>query len=278
MIDGSATVVAVFGDPVAHSLSPVMHNAAFSYLGWNCVYIPCLVAPGQLAEGVMGIKALNFKGANITIPHKQAILSHLDEIIGDARQSGSVNTIINRQGKLYGFSTDGIGLVKSLEADGAFDLRGKTTLVLGAGGTATAIVFSLINAGIEALILANRDQNRAISLAQKVLQETGFPIQVVALTDLSKLDWSSIQLLINTTAVGLHGEGSLVPEQFLKPSLFVYDVVYHPGGTKLQNDAKKAGCKTLSGRSMLLYQGAESFRLWFEEEPPIEVMRKAINA
>ena len=116
MIDGSTTVVAVFGDPVAHSLSPVMHNAAFSYLGWNCVYVPFLVKPDYLAEGVRGIKAMNLKGVNVTIPHKQAVSAYLDEIIGDAGPSGSVNTIINRDGKLYGASSDGSGLVKSLEA------------------------------------------------------------------------------------------------------------------------------------------------------------------
>jgi shikimate dehydrogenase len=276
-LNGSATVVAIFGDPVAHSLSPAMHNAAFSHLGWNCVYIPCLVKPEQLAEGVRGIEALNFKGANVTIPHKQAVIPYLDEIIGDAGLSGSVNTIINRNGKLYGASTDGIGLVKSLERDGAFDLRGKTVLVLGAGGTATAIVFSLINAGIKELILVNRDQNRANSLKQKVFQKTGAPIRVAPLGDLPRLDWSSIELLINTTSVGLHDGQSLVPKELLNPGLFVYDVVYHPGGTKLQTDAKAAGCKTLAGRSMLLYQGIESFRLWFEVEPPVEEMRKAIS-
>jgi shikimate dehydrogenase len=278
MINGSTTTVAIFGDPVAHSLSPAMHNAAFADLGWNCIYIPCLVKPGDLAEGIRGIKALNFKGANVTIPHKQAAIPYLDEIIGDAKLSGSVNTIIHRNSKLYGASTDGIGLVKSLEVDGGFSLRGKRVLVLGAGGTATAIVFSLIHAELEELILANRDQNRATSLKQKVFQETGFSIKVVALPDLPKVDWGSIQLLVNTTSVGLHDEGSLIPKELLNPGLFVYDVVYHPGGTKLQNDAKLAGCKTLSGRSMLLYQGVESFRLWFEVEPPVEVMRQAIGA
>ncbi|HEX3045998.1 MAG TPA: shikimate dehydrogenase [Bacillota bacterium] len=276
-INGSATVVAIFGDPVIHSLSPAMHNAAFAYLGWNCVYIPCLVKPDHLAEGVQAIRALNLKGANVTIPHKQAVIPYLDEIIGDAGLSGSVNTIINRDGKLYGASTDGIGLIKSLEMEGAFDLQGKKVLVLGAGGTATAIVFSLINAGIEELILVNRDQNRANSLKQKVFQLTGTLIRVAPLTDLPRLDWGAIQLLINTTSVGLHDEQSLVPKELLNPGLFVYDVVYHSGGTKLQTDAKAAGCKTLAGRSMLLYQGVESFRLWFEIEPPVEVMRKAIN-
>lgn len=275
-INGSTTVVAIFGDPVTHSLSPAMHNAAFSYLDWNCIYIPCQVKPDYLSEGVRGIQGLNFKGANITIPHKQAVIPYLDEVIGDAKLSGSVNTIINRNGKLYGASTDGIGLVKSLEADGGFELRGKNVLVLGAGGTATAIVFSLIDAGIEELTLVNRDQNRANFLKEKVFEKTGLTVRVAALTDLPQLDWGSLQLLINTTSVGLHDDQSLVPKELLHPGIFVYDVVYHSGGTRLQIDAKAAGCKTLAGRSLLLYQGVESFRLWFEVEPPVEVMRQAL--
>lgn len=277
-INGNTQILAVFGDPVAHSLSPVMHNAAFQALGWNVVYLPCRVLPENLPQAVEGIRALGYRGANITIPHKQAVLPYLDEVIGDAALSGSVNTIIHREGKLLGTSTDGVGLIRSLQDDGGFEATGKHVLLLGAGGSAAALVFRLIHAGIRSLTVVNRDLERALRLKAKLLEVTGFEVQTASLGELEHLEWNRYDLLINTTSVGLHDDGTLVPSKLLNPSLLVYDIVYKRGDTRLIRDAQEQGCRTVNGLSLLLYQGAESFRLWFGEEPPLAVMRQALDA
>jgi shikimate dehydrogenase len=275
-INGSTTILAVFGDPISHSLSPLMHNAVFSALNWNCAYIPCRVKAEQLPNAVRSIRALNLKGVNITIPHKQAVLAELDEIIGDSESSGSVNTVINREDRLIGTSTDGIGFLRSLHEEGHLELQSKNVIILGAGGAARAVIHSLIASGINSLIIVNRNFQKAVSLQEQVWNDTGFTLTVHDLSRLQELNWGSYDLLINTTSVGLHDEQSLVPPHFLKPPLFVYDLVYKQGGTKLYRDAVAAGCPALSGLALLLYQGAESFRLWFEVDPPIEVMRQTI--
>ena len=277
-INGKTTVLGILGDPVGHSLSPAMHNAAYRALGWNCVYIPCHVTADNLGAAVQGLKALNFKGVNVTIPHKQAIFNVLDEVCGDARQSGSVNTVVHRNGKLYGHGTDGIGLVNSLKVDGGFQLNGKKVLLLGAGGTANAVVYPLIEAGISELWLVNRTSANAAALRERVKGNTGFKISVLTHDDLETFDREAPDLIINTTSVGLQGDESLIPKEFLQKKHFVYDVVYKRGGTRLIREATELGCGVLTGLSMLLFQGAESFRLWFETEPPVEVMRQALQA
>jgi shikimate dehydrogenase len=254
-----------------------MHNAAFSALDWNCVYIPCHVMPEELPNAVRSIRTLDFKGVNITIPHKQAVIAELDEIIGDSKISGSVNTIINQDGRLIGTSTDGSGFLRSIQEEGRFELQNKNIILLGAGGSARALIYSLITAGIKSLVIVNRDFAKAVRLQEKVWTDTGFTLIVHDLTLLHELDWNSYDLLINTTSVGLHDEHSLVPRHFLKPQLFVYDLLYKKGGTMLYRDAVAIGCRVLSGLSLLLYQGAESFRLWFEVNPPIDIMRQTLH-
>ncbi len=276
-INGKTTVIAVFGDPVSHSLSPAMHNAAFAALDWNCVYIPCHVKPEQITHAVQAIKSLNFKGVNITIPHKQSVLPFLDEVSEDSKMSGSINTIIHRDNRLIGTSTDGTGFLRSLKEDGNFDITDKNILIFGAGGSARALVYSLIGAGIKSLTIINRNFAKAVDLEERIWNDTGFTATVHELNRLNELDWNSYDLLINTTSIGLHDEQSIMPEHFLAPKHFVYDIVYRKGGTKLYNDAIKTGCQVLSGLSLLLYQGVESFKLWFDTEPPIEVMRNKLN-
>lgn len=276
-INGKTTVLAIFGDPVVHSLSPTMHNAAFKELNWNCVYVPFRVAPDDISLAVRSIRTLGLKGVNVTIPHKQAVVSELDEIIGDAKLSGSVNTIINQEGKLVGASTDGSGFIRSLREEGNFDASGKNVILFGAGGGAIAVIYKLIAQNIKSLTVVNRNFAKAVNIQEKVWFDTQFEINVFDLKDLPKLTWENYDLLINTTSVGLHDEATLVPQHFLNPNMFVYDLVYKKGDTTLVNQAKKVGCSTLAGLSMLLYQGVESFKLWFETEPPVEVMQKALH-
>ncbi len=277
-IKGDTQVLAVIGDPINHSLSPTMHNSAFQALGLNCVYIPCHVRPEQLKNAVLGIRAFNLKGVNVTIPHKQAIMGELDEFFGDSLLSGSVNTIVNRNGKLCGTSTDGIGLVRSLREEAGFEVAGKNVLIMGAGGSATAIVYRLIAEEVNSITLLNRTLTNAANLAQKLLDDTGFQLSIGDYNHLNSLAWESIDLVINTTSVGLKDQDSLIPQHFLHRKLFVYDLVYRSGYvTTLVEQAAKAGCQVLSGISLLLYQGVESFRLWFEIDPPINVMRDALT-
>jgi shikimate dehydrogenase len=276
-INGQTIVCAVFGDPVAHSFSPAMHNAAYRALGMNCVYIACHVRANRLQDATQAIRALGFKGANVTVPHKKAIAAHLDELCGDALQSGSVNTIVNRDGRLLGYSTDGIGFVRSLHAEAGYEPAGKNILILGAGGSATALLYRLIGSGIASLTMVNRDFAKAVNLQERVRLNTRFEMRVKGFNELTASDLESADLLINTTTVGLHDDVSLIPPHFLHPDLFVYDIVYKRGGTTLVNEAQAAGCRVLSGLALLLHQGAESFRLWFEREPPVAVMREALE-
>ncbi len=275
-INGGTAVYGVFGDPVAHSLSPAMHNAAFAELKLNCVYLPFHVSLASLPEAVRGIRGLGIKGINLTIPLKQAVLPELDEIFGDSLQSGSVNTIINRDGRLLGTSTDGSGFIQSLREEGGFDPCGKNIALLGAGGSAAALVYRLIAANIRSLTVLNRDPRRLRELYDQVRGRTGFELVAVPLAEMEKLDWNGFDLLVNTTSVGLHTDESLVPPKFLRESLFVYDLVYRKGGTRLVNEAGRAGCRVLSGLSLLLYQGAQSFTFWFEREAPLARMRRAL--
>ncbi len=275
-LSGNTKVLAVFGDPVHHSLSPLMHNAAFSSLGWDSIYIPCRVEIAQLPIAVQSIRALNWIGANITVPHKQAVFNELDQIIGDAQKSGSVNTIIHRGGRLIGASTDGVGFLRSLYEEGHFDVKGKKVLLFGAGGAARAVLYSLISAGIVSLTIVNRNVERGDELRREVLDKTGFRVDVTGLNELSKINWDSFDLLINSTSVGRQDDQSLIPSDFLQPKHFVYDMNYTKSGTKLYRDAQQIGCQALSGLSMLLYQGAESFRLWFDSDPPVDIMRRTL--
>lgn len=276
-INAKTRVCAVLGDPIGHSLSPVMHNAAYATLGLDCVYVACRVEAERLSEAVYGLRALEMIGVNVTIPHKKAVIPYLDEIFGDSLYSGSVNTIIHRDGKLSGTSTDGMGLVHSLQRDGNFDPAGKKVVLLGAGGSAPAVIYSLIGAGIQSLTVINRNFQKALDLQAKVERDVRFHLEVKRFEELEQLELENFDLLVNTTSVGLLEDASLIKPQQLTPALFVYDLVYKKGGTQLVNQATAAGCQVLSGLSMLLYQGAASFRLWFETEPPLEVMRKALN-
>jgi shikimate dehydrogenase len=270
-------LLAVYGDPIRHSLSPAMHNAALQALGWDFRYAAFHVKPQNLAVAVAAIPALNMAGVNITIPHKQTVISYLDEIIGDASRSGSVNTILNLDRRLIGMSTDGIGLLRSLREDGNFDPAGKKILILGAGGTAAAVIYSLIDAGAAALFIANRDGVRAVELQEMVLDRSGFEVEVLAWEALPNFAWDELDLLLNTAAAELAGAELPVPLTAFHTKLLVYDLVYKHGGTKLRHNAVRAGCKVLSALSLLLFQGAESFKLWFETEPPLDIMRKILN-
>jgi shikimate dehydrogenase len=260
----SPQIFAVFGNPVKHSLSPLMHNAAYREMGLNAVYIPFCVE--NLAEAVSGIRGLPISGVSVTIPFKTVVMDLLDEVDEDARIIGAVNTIRNDGGRLTGFNTDWIGLALSLAS--AMEIEGKRFTVLGAGGAARAVVFALLKKKGNVTIL-NRTRDRGEKLARE------FGCEFRPLVEASKI---RADCLINTTSVGMAPRedespfGSFMPGDFGR----VVDIIYNPLKTKLLADAEAAGCSILNGLDMFVLQGAEQIRLWTGEEPPEDVMKSVV--
>ncbi|MGF3522988.1 MAG: shikimate dehydrogenase [Candidatus Bathyarchaeia archaeon] len=275
-LSGKTRVYGVIGDPIAHSLSPTLHNAAFEALKMDCAYLAFHVKSSEVENALRGMRGLGIAGLNVTMPHKSAVLPFLDEVEQTARFLGSVNTISNRDGKLLGFSTDGVGALNALKLNGV-DLCSKKVLLLGGGGTAKAVAYALTRE-VGELVILNRSPQKIAPLTESLNRQ--FKAQVAGgLLEPSSLrqNLQDADVLINATSVGMYPDEahSLVEPSWLKPDLTVMDVVYNPVETKLAKDAKNAGAKVISGVEMLIYQGAASFEIWTGKPAPIEVMRKA---
>ncbi len=275
-ISGKTHVCGVIGDPVEHSLSPIIHNAAFGSLKLDFAYLAFKVKPAEVGNAIAGMRALNIVGLNVTMPHKEAVIKHLDQIDENAKFLGAVNTIHNSDGKLFGYNTDGIGALTALKENGA-NPKGKRVLLLGCGGAARAIAYTLAQETDE-LVILNRTVSEAKELAS-LLKKT-FGKKVVAdeiLAHKIKEHLGDSDILINATSVGMkpNAAQSLVEPEWFKPNLTVMDIVYNPIETKLAKDAKSAGAKTVSGLEMLIYQGAASFEIWTKKPAPVKVMREA---
>ncbi|MHB0912422.1 MAG: shikimate dehydrogenase [Armatimonadota bacterium] len=264
----------VFAHPVHHSLSPAMHNAAFSALGLDWAYLPFDVHPDNLEDAVSGIRALGLAGVNVTIPHKERVIPFLDSISDEARAIGSVNTIVNEGGRLVGYSTDGEGFMRSLIAAGGTPGR---TVILGAGGSARAIVYALGHAGASVSV-ANRTPERAVELCRTVNSALGSAVAEPARLSLDLV--REAELIVNCTSVGMYPsvDEQPVPAEWLHPGLFVYDLIYNPAETALIRSAREAGARAVNGVGMLVAQGAVSFALWTGIEPPVDVMEQAVLA
>ncbi len=274
-LTGKARVLGVFGHPVGHSLSPAMHNAAIEHLGLDYIYVPFDVAPENLRQAVDGIRALGIAGVNVTVPHKEAVIPFLDEVEADAREVGSVNTIVNKDGRLTGASTDGAGFMRSLTESG-FAPRGCRAVVLGSGGAGRAVAFALARDGAEVALfdaVPGKAEKLALDVGARNVRAIGTQDSALAVA------LESADLLVNCTPVGMHpNEDSMpVPAESLRPDLFVYDVVYNPLRTKLIQAAETAGASTMSGVKMLVYQGAVSFAKWTGIDPPTDMMEQAVR-
>jgi shikimate dehydrogenase len=271
-------VFGVFGDPIAHSLSPAMHNAVFSALGMDCIYHAFRVKPEKLEKAILGAEAMGFGGLNLTVPLKEAALK-LDCIRPDplAESLGAVNTIVfGKNEEIKGYNTDGLGAKQALQ-NSAVEIEGSKIVVAGAGGAARAITFQLAADGAE-ITIVNRTEGRAIELAKDI--STAALCGNVTGRGLSGLK-SLLQdsnILINTTTLGMHPntDTTIATAEDLHPDLTVFDIVYNPLETRLLREAKASGAKTVSGVSMLVYQGAEAFKLWTGIEPPVELMKKTV--
>lgn len=263
MIDGKTRVYGVLGDPIAHSLSPVMHNAGFAHIGYNGVLAAFCVQ--DIAKAVAGIRGLDLGGVSVTLPHKQAIMDHLDELDTMAQKIGAVNTVHNWHGRLKGYNSDWLGAIRALRETTA--VQDKTVTVLGAGGAARAVGFGIQVEG-GTLRICNRTRSTGQKLAAE-LESDFIPI--------SEFD-GDCDILINTTPVGMWPDIDQTPveKRWLHPEMTVMDIVYNPLQTRLLAEAKAKGCSVVDGLAMFVYQGAFQFERWTGQAAPVEIMRAAV--
>ncbi len=277
-IDGRTRLVAIFGDPIDHTLSPAIQNAAFEHLGLNLVYVPFHVRPADLKAALSSIRTLGFVGANITIPHKERVMRSLDDVHVHAKDVGAVNTVVNKKGRLIGYNTDGAGYLLSLREETGFSVRGKKVVILGAGGASRAIFHALLDAGPASVVISNRTPKRAADLAREFAKR--FKNTVIRTVPFKKgplrEEAQSADLLVNTTSLGMTGQARLdFPVESLPKGAVVSDIVYRPLETVLLKKARSRGLKTHDGLSMLVRQGSIGFELWTGKKAPVELMRKA---
>ena len=271
-IGGGTRVVAVLGWPVAHSLSPVIHNAAFAALEMSWTYVALPVEPGAVPAAVAGLRALGFAGANVTMPHKEAVAEAMDELTEDAARLRAVNTIEVAGGRLIGHNTDAPGFARFLEHDAGFDPAGKTAVLFGAGGAARACALAVARAGLTRIVVALREPARAAPLAD-ALDGLETEVEAIAFDDAAD---ASADLVLNATPLGAHGEDLPLPK-LGADALFV-DLLYRPATTPAQQAAKAAGAQAVGGLGLLLHQAALSFELWTGRPAPLEVMSAAAVA
>ena len=277
-ITSKTKTLGIFGYPISHTLSPAMHNAVIKALGLDMVYLPFEVKPSNLKEAINGIKSLGIIGVNITIPHKESVIRFLDDISEEARLVGAVNTIVNKDRKLVGYNTDGSGYMASLKEELGFNPKSKRIIIIGAGGAARGILAALATQKPKSITVANRTLSRAVSLIKAFkgkFRDTRF--EAINLDDnMLKMSFNSVDLLINTTSVGMKQSKALkIPLETLPKIAIVSDIIYNPLETLLLKKAKKFGLTTHGGLGMLVHQGARSFKLWTGMDAPMNVMRKA---
>ncbi len=265
-------VVGLFGDPVRHSLSPAMHNAAFKALELPYVYVPFHVKADVLAEAVGAVRALRLAGVNITVPHKEKVIGHLDRIDESAQRCGAVNTVVNEDGVLTGYNTDGAGFIDALGSDAGLDPRGMKVVVLGAGGAARAVIAGLLAHGAAEVVLLNRSKEKADVLAAAMAPDV---IKVFSLADDYRCALSGAGLVVNSLSVPLRQEGSWMADLSEAAGAFFYDLRYGAMPSDFLALAKELGSPACDGLGMLLYQGVRAFYLFCGREAPVDVMRKA---
>ena len=278
-ISGQTRIVGVIGDPVQHSRSPQMHNAAIVERKLDYVYVPFHVRSGELREAIEGFKALNVLGVNVTIPHKQTVMPILDDVSHEATLIGAANTLIFCDGRVSGDNTDAQGFLRAMTEEGIDIPVGGSAVVLGAGGAARAVVVALALSGLGLITVANRTGWKAIQFEKN--------LATISETEISAVDLASNQLnsairsadlLVNTTSVGMQETDQLlIDPDFLNPGTIVYEIVYTPPETPLLRVAREKGCQTIGGIGMLVHQGAIAFEKWIGIVPNVETMRIALE-
>ncbi|HST29942.1 MAG TPA: shikimate dehydrogenase [Chthoniobacterales bacterium] len=276
----------VFGDPVGHSLSPQMQNAALKHDKIDAQYVRFHISPNELAEALNRVRDLQFIGVNLTLPHKVTAPGLIDWLDDDAKQIGAINVIKVENGKARGFNTDGRGFTRAIREEFAVDLRDLRVLILGAGGAARAIALECAKSRCERLVIANGTVEKGEQLAGKLRSFFEGPKVFGPVPRLQAIPWdekafrfqiANVDLVINATPVGLKpGDPSPLSSRLLAPHLMIYDTIYSRKPTPLVSAAIEAGARAANGLSMLLHQGAFAFEIWFERAAPVEVMRKAL--
>ena len=262
-LSGRTEVYGVIGYPVSHSLSPVFQNAAFSFLGIDAVYVPFEIKPEDLREALAGLKKARVRGLNVTIPHKEAVVGLADWVSQEVEAIGAANTLLFSEGRTLAYNTDWIGFLRSVEE--IVDLDGKRVLLLGAGGSARAVAYALKRRSCQVYIW-NRTKSRAEDLAERFgLEVVGSPEEILG----------SVDLVVNTTSVGLRDEEKLFNYDLLTQDHVVVDLIYRE--TPLIKAAREKGCLWQNGFPMLVHQGAESFRIWTGCEPPLKIMKRSLR-
>jgi len=278
-VNGSTKLAGIIGDPVSHSVSPQMHNAAYEKLGLNYCYVPLPTKPKDLEDVLNGIRMLGFAGVNVTVPYKEAVIPHLDEVTKLARLVGAANVILNQQGHLVGYNTDGPGFIDSLREDAGFEVAGKNVVLLGAGGGAKAVAMMLAHDKIKTLVISDVVYEKAENMCEYINSHFDIaPYACPVNSNELKVCIEKCDLLVNSTPVGMHpnvNESPINDDYAIKPGAIVYDLVYNPLETKLLKWAKAKGAKPISGLGMLIRQGVLAFSLFTEEEAPMQVMKDA---
>ena len=280
-ITGHTRLTALLGSPVAHSISPLMHNEAFQLLDLDYTYLCFEVNEETLPAAVDGLKACGIRGFNLTMPNKNKIVELLDELSPAARLIGAVNTVVNDDGHLTGYNTDGVGYMQAVK-DAGYDITGKTITIMGAGGAATAICAQAALDGVEKIHIFARETSRFWDRTQKLAENINSTLPCKAVLHENKDTAALAQaisesaLLLNATSVGMapNTEGTIIEDTSLyHPDLIVSDVIYNPRETRFLKEAREAGCRTFNGMYMLRYQGAEAFRLWTGKEMPVKEIK-----
>ncbi len=267
-VSGKTKIIGIFGSPIEHTLSPLMHNAAFKTLGFDMCYVAFMVLSGELREAVRAIKSLNLPGVNITVPHKEKVIPLLDKVNEEASFIGAVNTIVNSEGTLTGYNTDGRGFINAL-SEKNISIENKDILILGAGGASRAISYYLSEKASR-LSLFDIDKSKAEKLIGDLNKIRNNAFFLENIKDIGRPD-----IIINATPLGLKSEDALpLSPDFITSEMVVCDLVYK--NTSFLQEAAKKGARTMDGSGMLLWQGVLAFELWTGVKPPVDVMRQAL--
>lgn len=276
-ISGKTLICGVIGDPIEHTMSPVMHNAAFEHLGIDYAYLPFQVKREDLGQAIAGMRALNIRGLNVTIPHKVAIVPFMDKLDPLAAKIGAINTIINNKGGLTGYNTDATGFLRAINEKG-IPVAGRNVALLGAGGAARALAFILAENGAH-LVIFNRTLNTARECAANIQEVFHQEAAALELNEANlKATLGQVNIIVNTTSVGMTPDvnGTPVDASLLRPGMVVVDIVYNPLKTRLLTEAERAGATIVDGLDMFVWQGALALEIWTGQKAPAHIMRQRV--
>ena len=280
-IRATSQVLGVIGDPVAHSFSPDMHNAAIADLGVDYCYVAFHVVPERVGEAMKGLRGLNIRGLNVTIPHKLSVMEHMDRISEEALAVGAVNTISFEDGELVGYNTDVYGVLTALRKSAGVETFPAHCVVLGAGGASRAVTYALgTQDEVKKVTILNRTVERAEALATDMEKITGKTIDVGSMdADVQQKTFADAGVVVNTTSLGMYPKidaSPLANVNAVHPELVLYDTVFNPLETQLMREFKSVGASAFGGLDMLVFQGARSFAIWTGTEPPTDVMKNVV--